>query len=164
MQWDPPSWNEPVYSVAFSSDNRHFAAAGAFRSPMVLADIPVWDAYAPTSAPLRLGTGIDAVLVRFSATGARLALTRADGRVEVWNLRNSNTPSAILTGALGTFGPDDNLLACVRGRRTLEIWDLRNTARPESLSQRRETSPQCAFGTPKIREIRRKFSPAKQAA
>jgi WD40 repeat protein len=131
MQWDPPSWNEPVYSVAFSSDNRHFAAAGAFRSPMVLADIPVWDAYAPTSAPLRLGTGIDAVLVRFSATGARLALTRADGRVEVWNLRNSNTPSAILTGALGTFGPDDNLLACVRGRRTLEIWDLRNTASPK---------------------------------
>jgi WD40 repeat protein len=137
--WDPSQPNsvvfspgsEPVYSVAFSPDNRHVAAAGAFAGPLVKANIPIWDAQNPDAAPVRLGTGVDSGLVDYSPGGGRVALSRSGYKVEVWSVSEQKAPLLVLPGSLGMFGADDNQLTSLRDDHTIQVWDLRNPRSPK---------------------------------
>jgi len=110
----------PAIRVSFSRDGRTLAAAG-------IDTVTVWDIRTRTGRRLPGRAGIDAIDF---GPGGRLAVARADGPIELWDMRAPSAGPrrlALVRGAAAVaFSPDAAYLAAARPDGGIVLLDVRS--------------------------------------
>lgn len=130
--------DKPIYRAAFSSDNRHFATAGADGKVHIWRITGDRDAFLVDAVAVLDGNGGEVNAVSFSPDGQRLATASDDGAARIWDVATQKIFATVSGDGLAgqdlekpgvqlnavSYSPDGRRLVTGASDRKARIIDL----------------------------------------